>query len=120
MSIQRKMISYLDEKSFTIETILGFNDNGNSALILECQKDHTHISIELGNESKDLHIRGGLTGDYLPIGKGVSKFNETFKDTNIKAASTFFVKVVNWCNDHSLDGDFTGGSQKAKEKNSCR
>jgi len=120
MSIQNKMIEYLDEKSFTIETILGFNDNGNSALILECQKDHTHISIELGNETKDIHIRGGLTGDYLPLGKALAKFKHTYKDTEIKEASTFFVKVVNWCSDHSLDGDYSGGTQKAKEENTCR
>lgn len=105
MGIQNKMIEYLDSKSFKIETILGFSDRGTSALILECEKDHTHISIEIGNEDKDLHIRGGLTGKYLPKGQQVPKFKQKFKDTEIQAASTFFVKVVNWCSDHSTEGN---------------
>ena len=105
MAIQRKMIEYLDSHSFKIETILGFSDRGTSALILECEKDHTHISIEIGNEDKDLRIRGGLTGKYLPKGKQIPKFKQTFKDTEIKEASVFFVKCVNWCSEHSQEGD---------------
>ena len=97
MSIQNKMIEYLKSKSFKYETILGFADNGNSALILECDKGHTHISIDIGNESKDIRIRGGIIGKYLPQGQKIPKFKHTFKHTEIKEASEFFVDVVNWC-----------------------
>ncbi len=114
------MIEFLTPRQFDVQNVLGFSDEGNSALILEVSKEHTHISIEIGNESKDIRIRGGLTGDYLPIGKGIPKFKQTFKSTEIKAASDFFVKVVNWCSDHSSDGTFSGGSQKAKAKGSCQ
>lgn len=117
MSIQNKMISYLETKSFKIDTILGFADEGNSALILECEKEHTHISIEIGNESKDLMIKGGLTGKYLPKGKQLPKFKHTFKHTEIKEASEFFVKVVDWCSDHSSDGDL---QEDAFSSGSCR
>lgn len=119
LSIQNKMIQYLESKSFKVDTILGFSDEGDSALILECQKDHTHISIEIANERKNLMIKGGLTGDYLPIGKGIPQFKQTFKHTEIKPASEFFVKCVDWCSDHSLDGDYSGGSEKAKTQGSC-
>lgn len=103
MLIQNKMIEYLTPRGFKIDTILGFSDEGNSAFILEVGLEHTHISIEIGNESKDIRIRGGLTGDYLPKGQGIPKFKKTFKHTDMANASNFFVDVVNWCSDHSSE-----------------
>ena len=101
MAIQNKMMEFLNERSFKIDTVFGMSDEGTTALILECDKEHTHISIEIGNESKDIRIRGGLTGKYLAKGYGLPRLKETFSSNQLTQASEFFVKTVNWCSDHA-------------------
>jgi len=104
LSIQDQIVKHLSARLWKVDTSLGFADSGESAFILEARKDHVAMIIDLENEGQTIQIRGGLHGDYLPIGKGIPKFKGKFKHTEIKEASLFFVKVENWCSDHFDNG----------------
>jgi hypothetical protein len=105
LSIQDQMLKYLKPRLFEIKTSLGFNDKGESAFIIEAEKEHAVICIDLANEQRFIQIRGGLMGKYLPEGKKIPKFKKMFKDTEILEASEYFVEVVNWIGDHSGEGE---------------
>jgi len=104
LSIQEQIVKHLTERMWKVDTSLGFSDSGESAFIIEALKDHVAMIIQLANEDKSIFIRGGIHGDYLPIGEGLPKFKETFKHNKIKEASEFFVKVENWCSDNFDSG----------------
>ena len=120
MAIQQHMINYLTPRGFKIDTILGFSDDGESALILETTNDHCALIVTLANERADLTIKGGLHGNYLPLGQGVPKFKKTFKSTDLKNASDFFLKVVDWIMDNHESGKMNPKAQKKLDEMEAR
>ncbi len=85
---------FLINNKWEIQNSFGFADSGESALILQATKDKFVLVMTLENEAKQITIKGGIHGDYLPEGKQVPKYSETFSSIQVKEASEFFEKIV--------------------------
>ncbi len=81
-------------KDWKVETSMGFEDSGESALIIEARKNKVVILVYLENEEKQIRIKAGIDGKYLPEGKQVPKYSKTFPHTQIKQASKYFEKIL--------------------------
>lgn len=97
ISIQMQMVDYLTSKGWTVTTSIGFADSGESALIVEAEKKRYVIEIEIENEAKEIRLRGGIHGKYLPEGRKLPQFKRICKSTELKEASDFFVEMEEWC-----------------------
>ena len=100
ISIQDKMVQFLETQGYDVRTSLGFMNfdmTGDSALCIDATLDRVCVAVQIENQKQLITIRGGLIGTYLPEGKKIPKFKQEFKHTEITEASKFFIKVVKWC-----------------------
>lgn len=81
-------------KNWKVETSLGFADSGESAFIITARKEKFVLMIYLENEAKQIRIKAGIDGKYLPEGKKVPKYSKSFLHTQIKDASKFFEEIL--------------------------
>lgn len=86
--------THLLSKNWKITNTFGMADTGESALIIEATKEKYVLIIQLENEAKQIVIKGGIAGKYLPHGKQIPKYSERFTSNEIKEASEFFEKIV--------------------------
>jgi hypothetical protein len=86
--------NHLLSKDWKISNSYGMADTGESALILEASKDKFALIMQLENEAKQISIKGGIAGKYLPPGKQIPKYSKRFASNQIKEASDFFEKIV--------------------------
>ena len=94
LTIQKAITDHLDDLKWKINTSLGFENSGASAIIITARKEKNVIVIFLENEQKQIRIKAGLDGKYLPKGKQIPKYSKVFSHTQIKQASNFFEKIL--------------------------
>ena len=73
---------------------MGFDDSGKSAFIIEARKKKYVILIYLENDEKQIRIKAGTDGKYLPKGKQVPKYAQVFAHTQLNDASEFFEEIL--------------------------
>jgi len=73
---------------------MGFDDSGKSAFIIEARKKKFVIFIYLENDEKQIRIKAGTDGKYLPKGKQVPKYSKVFAHTKLSEASKYFEKIL--------------------------
>ena len=94
ISILESAGTHLLSKDWKISNTFGMADTGESALILEASKDKFVLMMQLENEVRQITIKGGIAGKYLPPGKQIPKYSERFTSDQIIEASDFFEKIV--------------------------
>ena len=96
LTILKAITDHLDDlKTWKYTTSLGFSeDQKHSAFIIEASKEKYAMIIELQNEDKQIRIRAGIIGKYLPEGKREPKFAKIFPHTKIKEASQYFEEIL--------------------------
>ena len=94
LSIQTAICEYLEKNGWNVSTAMGFSNDGQSAFIDTARKDKCVIVIYLENEDKQIRIKGGIEGKYLPKGEQIPKYSKIFPHTQIKQASEYFEKIV--------------------------
>ena len=94
LSLQKTISDHLERLYWKVDTSLGFADSGESAFIITASKKKNVIVIFLENEHKEIRIKAGMAGKYLPEGKQVPQFSQSFSHTQLKEASEFFEKIV--------------------------
>ena len=94
LTIQKLMCDYLEKLEWNIKNSMGFDDSGKSAFIIEARKNKCVIVIYLENEDKQIRIKAGIDGKYLPKGKQIPKYSKIFPHTQLKEASQYFEKIV--------------------------
>ncbi len=94
ISILENAGNHLLSKDWKISNSFGMADTGESALIIEATKEKYVLMMQLENETKQITIKGGIAGKYLPPGKQIPKYSERFTSDQIKEASDFFEKIV--------------------------
>lgn len=94
LSIQKSICDHLEKLSWNIENSMGFDDLGKSAFIIEARKKKFVIIIYLENDEKQIRIKGGTDGKYLPKGKQIPKYSKVFTHTKLNQASKYFEKIL--------------------------
>lgn len=94
LSIQVAIASHLKDLKWNIKTVYGIDDSGKSAFIISARKEKNVILIFLENERKQIRIKAGMNGKYLPAGQKTPKYSKTFSHTQIKQASQYFEEIV--------------------------
>ncbi len=94
ISIQTAMCDHLEKNGWSVSTAMGFSGLGQSAFIDTATKGKFVIVISLENEKKQINIKGGIDGKYLPEGKQIPKYSKTFTHTELIQASKYFEKIV--------------------------
>ena len=95
LSIQQAVTDRLTDFNYTVKTSLGYNEDfTHSAFIIEGDKKKFAIIVTLENEGKQIIIRGGTAGKYLPEGKKIPKYSAIFTHTQLKDASELFEKIL--------------------------
>ena len=94
LAIQKAIADHLEKLSWKVDTSLGFADSGQSAFIITASKEKNVIVIFLENEQKEIRIKAGRGGKYLPKGKQIPQYSQVFSHTEIKQASEFFEKIL--------------------------
>lgn len=92
LSIQNAICDNL--KDWNVVTSLGFNDSGKSAFIITARKDRFVLLVYLENEEKQIRIKSGIDGKYLPKGKQIPKFSKIFKSSQLREASNYFEQIL--------------------------
>jgi len=95
LTIQKAICDHLNNLKWNIKTSLAFADTGQSAFIITARKEKNIILIYLENEQKEIMIKAGLDGKYLPEDKKVPKYSKVFSSEKIQDASKFFEKILN-------------------------
>ena len=94
ISIQKSICDHLEKLSWNIKNSMGFDDLGKSAFIIEARKKKFVIIINLENDEKQIRIKAGTDGKYLPKGKQVPKYSKIFPHTKVSDASNYFEKIL--------------------------
>ncbi len=94
LSIQKSICDHLEKFSWNIDNSMGFDDSGKSAFIIEARKQKFVIIIYLENDEKQIRIKGGTDGKYLPKGKQLPKYSKVFTHTQLSEASKYFEKIL--------------------------
>lgn len=94
LAIQKAIADHLEKLSWKVDTSLGFADSGQSAFIITASKEKNVIVIFLENEQKQIRIKAGMAGKYMPKEKQVPQFSQVFLHTEIRQASKFFEKIL--------------------------
>ena len=94
LTIQSAICDYLEKNNWKVSTSMGFSNEGQSAFIETARKNKCVIIIYLENEDKQIRIKGGIDGKYLPKGKQIPKYSKIFSHTQLKKASQYFEKMV--------------------------
>lgn len=101
LSIQVAIGFHLEKLQWDVENSLAFEDTGQSAFIITARKEKNVIVIFLENEEKQIRIKAGMAGKYLPEGQKMPKYSKTFSNTEIKQASQYFEKILeDFSSDH--------------------
>ena len=85
---------YLLSQNWEITNTFGLSDSGESALILEASKEKFVLFMQLENEAKQITIKGGIAGKYLPQGKQIPTYSQRFTSNQVKEASQYFEKII--------------------------
>jgi len=93
-SIQAAMCDYLEKNGWSVSTVMGFSNEGQSAFIDTARKGGYTIVVYLENEAKQIRIKGGIDSKYLPKGEQIPKYAKIFAHTQLKQASEYFEKVM--------------------------
>ena len=93
LSIQKSICDHLEKLEWNIENSMGFDDSGKSAFIIEARKKKFVIIIHLENDEKQIRVRAGIDGKYLPEGKQVPKYSKIFTHTELNQASKYVEKI---------------------------
>jgi len=97
LTIQKAITDHLKKLKWKVDDNITFgvsDDQKHTAFIIEAFKDKYAMIIELQNEDKQIRMRAGLAGKYLPEGKQVPKYAKIFPHTKIKEASQYFEKIL--------------------------
>lgn len=94
LNIQVAIGFHLEKLQWNVENSFGVEDSGESAFIITARKGKNVIVVYLENEEKQIRIRAGKDGKYLPEGKKIPKYSKTFPHTQIKQASQYFEKIL--------------------------
>lgn len=94
LSIQKSICDHLEKLEWDIKNSMGFDDSNKSAFIIEARKKKFVIIIYLENDEKQIRIKGGTDGKYLPEGKQIPKYSKVFSHTKISDASKYFEKIL--------------------------
>jgi len=94
ITIQTAMCDHLEKNGWSVSTSMGFANEGQSAFINTARKNKFVLIIYLENEDKQIRIKGGLDGKYLPKGQQAPKYSKIFAHTELKEASQYFEKIV--------------------------
>ncbi len=94
LTLQAAIAKHLEKLKWNVETSFGFEDSGESAFITTARKEKNVIVIYLENEEKQIRIKAGIDGIYLPDGQKKPKYSKTFSSTQIKQASQYFEKIL--------------------------
>ena len=94
ITIQSAMCDHLEKKGWKVSTAMGFSVLGQSAFIDTARKGKFVLVITLENEEKQIKIKGGIDGKYLPEGKQIPKYSKIFAHTELIQASKYFEKII--------------------------
>jgi len=94
LSIQKSICDHLEKLSWNIKNSMGFDDSGKSAFIIEARKKKFALIIYLENDEKQIRIKAGIEGKYLPKGKQIPKYSKIFAHTELIQASKYFEKML--------------------------
>lgn len=94
LNIQVAITIHLEELKWDVDNSFGFENSGHTAFIITARKEKNVIEVFLENEEKQIRIKAGLDGKYLPKGKKLAKYSKTFSNTQIMEASQYFEKIL--------------------------
>ena len=94
LTIQSTINNYLEKNNWKVTTSMGFSDDGKSAFIIQGSKKKFVIIIYLENDAKQIRIKAGIDGKYLPKGQQKPKYSKVFPHTKIKQASDYFEEIL--------------------------
>ncbi len=95
LSIQAAIAKHLESQKWNVKTSFGCGENlGQTAFIITARKEKKVIIIYLENEEKQIRIKAGIDGKYLPEGQKKPKYSKTFSSTQIKQASQYFEEIL--------------------------
>ena len=85
---------FLADKKWEIQNSFGYADTGESALFLQALKKKFVLVMSLENEAKQITLKGGVHGKYLPEGKQIPQYTKVFSSNQVQEASEYFEQIV--------------------------